>query len=503
MNKRVLISILALVLVCCLCASAVTLATGGVLLFGNQSFASLLTSSTSTLRPTYLITPTTLSAGAQSTATPDIAVEVLTTTPESSPTSSSATTGQPASLPADITAQMDEIQTQVERLRGMVQLDPVKRLVLTPEQLRQKITAEFAKENDAQSVKDDLRVLSAFGLIDPDFDLYNFYINLYSEQVAGYYDDKTKEMVVIQGESFDGPERMTYAHEFTHILQDQYFGLQDGLKLNEEHCLADSEYCAAVNALIEGDASLTEQYWLYTYGSETDKQQIDAFYAALQSPVYDAAPEFIKEDFGFSYTAGAEFVINLFEKGGYTDIDNAYAEPPVSTEQIMHPDKYPSDTPVKVFMPDLAAELGLNMREIDRGVIGEWYTYLMLAKGRSQSIRLSDAQARQAANGWGGDSYVVYQDNASGNTILAARWVWDTKDDAVDFFAGFKDYGKLRWGQPDISTQANTIVWSNTPDGTVMFQSNGLGTAWVMAPDNETAGLLLQSLSAGAHAGIN
>lgn len=503
MNKRILISIVALVLVCCLCASAVALSTGGLLLFGNRTWASLLSGLTPTAYPTRLLTATPLAGAALPTATRKVAIDLRTTTPEPSSTSNAAPTETPVSLPEDVAAQMDEIQTQVEKLRGLVQIDPVKRSVLTPEQLRQKIISEFAQENDQQSMKDDLRVLSAFGLIDPDYDLYNFYINLYSEQVAGYYDDKTKEMVVIQGEAFDGPERMTYAHEFTHILQDQYFGLQDGLKLNEGHCKVDSEYCAAVNALIEGDASLTEQYWLYTYGSDTDKQQIDDFYSSLQSPVYDAAPEFIKEDFGFSYTAGVEFVLNLFKKGGYTEIDNAYAEPPVSTEQIMHPAKYPFDTPVNVFMPDLAAGLGLNAREIDRGVIGEWYTYLLLGKGRSQSIRLSEAQARQAANGWGGDAYVVYQDNASGNVLLAARWVWDTSDDVVDFFASFKDYGKLRWGQPDVGSQSNTLVWSNTPDGTVIFQSGGLGTAWVIAPDGETAGLMLQSLSEGAHAGLN
>lgn len=469
------------------------LATGGWLLFGANGPANLPSSTPADLQPT---------RQPDSTRTPGEPTEAARTTNSTS----EAPATQPAPLseiPADIAAQMDEIEVEVERLRGLDQREPITRTLLSAEQLRERMKLEFLKENDEQATADDLRVLSAFGLIEPNYDLFNFYLDLYTEQVAGYYDDEAKEMVVILGEEFDGPERSTYAHEFTHLLQDQQYGLSDGLGLTDENCEADSEYCAAVQALTEGDASLTEQYWLYTYGSEEDRQQIDDFYQSMQSPVFDSAPLFMQEDLGFAYIYGAEFVLQLFETGGYQEIDAAFANPPVSTEQILHPNNYPYDQPLEVFMPDFSAILGQELREIDRGVIGEWYTYLTLAKGRKQSIRLSDAQAKLASAGWGGDAYAVYLDESNNELFLAAQWVWDTQDDAHDFYDALEDYGRMRWGKPSPSSSSNTLIWADTTDGTVIVQGEGLGTAWVITPDGESANLLLQSLGEGEHAGVN
>lgn len=489
MNKNILIAVLLLFAVCCLCSGAIGLATGGVLLFDNQGVDRQLPTLIPSASPTSQAAPTEETSVGKST-TPQETAEATPASPQDK-------------LPVEIAAQMDEIQSQVEDLRGLTQVEPVIRTLLTADQLRERLVQDFLEENDEQELEDDLRVLSAFGLIDRDFNLYDFYIDLLSEQIAGYYDDENKEMVVIQGEEFDGPERLTYAHEFTHTLQDQHYGLRDGLGIDDDHCQADSEYCAAVQALLEGDATLTEQYWLYSYGSTEDIQQLDDFYQTMESPVYDSAPEFMKEDFAFSYLSGTDFVFALFEKGDFAAIDAAYAHPPRSTEQIMHPEKYPGDQPLEVFMPEFGAVLGRDLREIDRGVVGEWYTYLTLAKGRQESFRLADAQARKAADGWGGDAYAVYIDDSTGDIFLAVQWVWDTRNDASDFFSSLCDYGKFRWGGSADQLFDNTLFWDDTSDGAVIVQWEGLLTSWVIAPDSEAANLLLQSLGEGEHAGVN
>jgi hypothetical protein len=74
-------------------------------------------------------------------------------------------------------------------------------------------------------------ILSLLGLLPPDFDLKNFYNQLYSEQIAGFYDSETGEIYVVKGETFGISEKMTYAHEFTHVLQDQTFGFEEGTQL--------------------------------------------------------------------------------------------------------------------------------------------------------------------------------------------------------------------------------------------------------------------------------
>jgi hypothetical protein len=488
MNKNILTALLVLLVIVSLCACAAAAAVGGFLLFRNQQAASPTPPSSPTAAPTGQPTATT-AAGRPVAPTP-------------LPTATQAQSSETLEIPDEIAAQMDEIEDQVERLRGLDQRVPVARILLTPEQLRERLIQDFEEENDEQTMEDDLRVLSVFGLIDFDFDLHNFYIDLLTEQVAGYYDDETKEMIIVQGMDFDGPERLTYAHEFTHALQDQQYDLRAGLGLDEQRCEADSEYCAAVQALVEGDATLTEQYWLYAYGSPDDRQQIDDFYRALQSPIYDTAPEFLKEDIAFPYSFGSEFVLHLFEQGGYEVIDAAYFNPPVSTEQILHPERYPDDSPISVFMPDHSALPGFRLREVERGVVGEWYTYLILAKGREETFRIDESQALKAAEGWGGDAYAVYLDDISGKIVLAVQWQWDTTRDANEFADALDTYGRLRWGEPTEELNSSTLIWQDTPDGAVIIQRGELTTSWVIAPNRDTANRLLQSLTQAEFAGV-
>jgi hypothetical protein len=219
--------------------------------------------------------------------------------------------------------------------------------------------------------------------------------------------------------------------------------------------------------------------------------------------MYDAAPEFLKEDFAFSYSFGSEFVLRLFEQGGFSAVDDAYLNPPLSTEHILHPERYPDDPPASVFIPDFSAMPGWRLREIDRGVVGEWYSYLILAKGREESFRIDEDQALEAAEGWGGDAYAVYLDDVNGRVLLVVQWQWDTTEDAAEFNGALETYGRLRWGDTTEEINSSTLVWESTPDGAVMIQHGGAVTSWVIAPDRGAAERLLQSLVQGEFAGAN
>ena len=95
---------------------------------------------------------------------------------------------------------------------------PVPVVLLSPDQLRQNVINDFLADYTDEQVADDVLELSTIGLLEPNFDLRTFYVDLLSEQVAGYYDNETGEMFVVQGQGFQGPERLTYSHEFTHVL---------------------------------------------------------------------------------------------------------------------------------------------------------------------------------------------------------------------------------------------------------------------------------------------
>ena len=307
---------------------------------------------------------------------------------------------------------------------------------------------DFFEETTPEDTRNEVLELSLLGLLDPGFDLDTFYTDLLSEQVAGYYDNETKEMYVV-GEQFGGIERLTYSHEYVHALQDQNYDIENGLHFDDESCELDSERCAAVQALLEGDATLAEMQWLPEYFTPEDYADYFEFYNNFQSPVYDSAPEYMKEDFMFPYTSGQQFVQTLFDQGGWDAVDAAYADVPVSTEQILHPERYPDDQPVKVDLADFTTALGEGWEEIDRDVMGEWWTYLVLAKGLDNAYRLDQETASAAAEGWGGDAYAAYYNSNTGEALLVISYVWDTQNDADEFASALVDYGQQRFGRPD------------------------------------------------------
>ncbi len=248
----------------------------------------------------------------------------------------------PSTLPAELASEMDEIQQQVSEIRGLQPDKPIIRALLTQDELQEKVENEFFKDYTAEDAQEDALILSTLGLLPKDFDLIGLYKQLYAEQIAGYYDSETKEMYVVQGDEFAGIERMTYAHEFTHILQDQAYDLENGLKINDDYCEIETEYCSAVTALVEGDATYTEQDWMLSNANSQDRQDIQNFYGTYSSPVFDSAPMYLQKDFLFPYQYGLEFVYSLTDRGGYDLVNQTYKNPPVTTEQILHPDKYPA-----------------------------------------------------------------------------------------------------------------------------------------------------------------
>ncbi len=406
---------------------------------------------------------------------------------QAQPESSAVTpTALPDQSGDEIGRQMDEIQQQVIAIRGLQPTGPVERSLLTPEELRQHVQDDFLADYSAEEAADDALILNALGLLEADFDLYAFYEELYTEQVAGYYDNEAKAMYVIRGSGFWGPERLTYAHEYEHVLQDQIYDIEDGLGYNEDACEADSERCAAISSLLEGDASLVEYSWFAQYATETDAQQIRDFYSTYESPIYDSAPEFMREDFIFPYTYGQTFVESLYNDGGWEAVDRAFRNVPVSTEQILHPERYPADVPLVVSLPDLLPVLGEGWRELDRNVTGEWYTYLILAYGIEDAARVGRSQAEQAAEGWGGDAYLVCYNDEQDALALVIDWVWDTPVDAQEFAEAFRAYGDGRFGAATASANGVT-TWSGADFAA--FYVNGARTTWILAPD---AGLAQQ-----------
>jgi hypothetical protein len=300
--------------------------------------------------------------------------------------------------------------------------------------------------------------------------------------VAGFYDPDTHELVVVSDGSFNAYQRTVYAHEYNHALQDQVFGIR-GSGFSDEMWETDPERFSAIQAVLEGDASLLEEQYLDTY-TTAERAYYNKAINETDISIYFDLPPFLLEDFIFPYREGLEFVRRSYDQGGWPAVDELWRSPPVSTEHILHPERYAAgDAPRVVARPPLTDTLGSGWRVLDSSVNGEWYTYLILAYGSDPQWQLSQADARAAAAGWGGDGYNVYYHDATGDLVLAAQWVWDTPEEAQEFAAAFREYAAARFGAGSATTEPD--CWRR-PTALDCLYVAGDSTLWLSAPNAET-----------------
>ena len=417
-------------------------------------------------------------AAASRSATPGPVVDLPTATETAGLPTPPGATLEPSAFQPD----MDQIRAQVESLRELRANSPVQQKLITREQLAARLNQKVEEDYSPEEARDDARALAAFGLVDPEFDFFTYLLEVQSEGILGFYDPEEKTMYVIADGSFGGFERMTYAHEYTHVLQDQVF-VFDLLHIGDEDCQNDSERCGAIQALYEGDASLVQLEWITQYATRQDLEDIQEAYVSFDTPVLDQGPPFYSKQLDFIYGTGYEFVTGLRDTGGWAAVDRAYDQPPLSTEQILHPEKYPGDPPKLLDPITFGEALGIGWREVDTGVLGELYTRYILEE------QLPEDRAALAAAGWGGDAYVVSYDETSSRTVMALRTVWDTAQEADEFVLAFNDYNRARFGGEPFLLGGETCHHGESMS---CLSQAAEETLWVLGPDEATVRAVLE-----------
>jgi hypothetical protein len=133
----------------------------------------------------------------------------------------------------------------------------------------------------------------------------------------------------------------------------------------------------------------------------------------------------------------------------------------------------------------LSVILGEGWQEIDQNVVGEWYTYLILAHGLDEDWRINETQAAEAAEGWGGDSYIVFHQPDTDETVMVFRTSWESSKEAEEFIEAFQDYAGSRFGEP-VDEASNQITWEVNGEVHVLLME-GFYTTWIAAPDRDLA----------------
>ncbi len=409
--------------------------------------------------------------------------------PTPRPTRAPNATARPAPTPNAATlAEMDALGAWVTQARGLApNTAGVQRKFLSADEVQDRTLQDFAEDSPPEEIADSARALTVLGLLDPAVDLNALYLRLYSEGIAGFYDPDTGELVVVSDAGqLNISEKATYAHEYNHALQDQNYDLR-GLGFSEEGWRADSEKAAAVQALLEGDATLLEEQYMATL-SPLERLEYERIVNSQDISIYYEIPDYLFQDFLFPYRQGLEFVRRFYDAGGWARVDEVWRQPPASTEQILHPELYDAgDLPLPVARVALTDTLGSGWRELETNTMGEWYTYLILAYGTDSAARLDADQAQPAAAGWGGDAYAVYYQDAQAQTVLTLHTRWDTLADAEEFGAAFVDYADARFSRR--VAIPNGRCWEG-PELHCFFEKDA-HTLWLAAPDQAQITALL------------
>lgn len=337
---------------------------------------------------------------------------------------------------AEYSRLVHEIQKQVSTIRGIPATSRLRPVILDKASLARLLDQLLDQELASPKFKGMYRSLVLLELIPEKTDLKSLYGKLLESQVGGLYDDRTKFLYVVDivdPKSTIG--RVILAHEICHALQDMRFPIGD-LPFRTDN----SDQNLAMSAVLEGDATLAMSEWLVQHGSAAGLAELPAMFRQQMEQDLNSTPPFLVQSLVFPYLAGLQFCVQV-QMGGAPDWrTRIFEDPPTSSEQVLHPEKYlfaerdnPKPAPVASLPPKS------KYREVFRDVMGEWGTRLFLTPPDkfpridflSTDPLVKEPIALAAAAGWGGDTMVLIENGEE--FALVWRTEWDTPRDRDEF----------------------------------------------------------------------
>jgi hypothetical protein len=342
----------------------------------------------------------------------------------------------PPSIDPAVVAQIDAVVAGVPPIRGLQPKRPVPYRFITPEQFAEQFQQEFDTNNPVDVLAAEQALDKRLGLLPPDVDLRQLALSLYGSQVLAFYDPQVEQFTVIQrGAEFAASDRITVAHEYDHALQDQYWDLE-ALQVTDP---TEGDRSLAFTALAEGDATALMYQWAFANLSPDEVLGLGGSVPPEQQQLLDSMPLLLRRTLLFPYTTGFLFALDRLGPTGsdWASVNATWDAPPVSTEQVMHPEKYRAgEAPVAIDLPNLAATLGFGWTTATTETLGEFVTGIWLADGQDSGSDVLGMPAplpnADAAAGWAGDRLVSLE-GPNGAWAVVWQTAWDSGADAQEF----------------------------------------------------------------------
>ena len=424
--------------------------------------------------------------------------------------------------------QAKELFRSVDDILSFVSMDTklpikhsVKRKLITRDEVNKYLSEKFDEDEGAKRLARSEIVLKKFGLLDRDFHLRTFMISLLTEQVAGFYDNKTKTVNLLDWIEPD-EQKPVLAHELTHALQDQRIGLTKWSEVGSEdiaknmqednHHIQTDEADTARDAVAEGQAMVVFlDYTIRPTGRtlENSPELMDRLKETVTdtsgSPILARAPLLLQKSLLFPYSEGLSFEDSILVKSGKdAAFSDVLANPPASSFEIMNPASYMAHVPVPVLrLPDIHPLIDSEYTPYDVGVMGEFDVRILTELFGGEQI--ADALTSE----WRGGIYYAAQrksavtaeaKESTASIALLYESKWRNEDSAQSFlrvYAGQlpRKYSGLVRRSKDEADESEQVYTTNEGDvllsisGTGVFVSEGFPLALARKLRDSIAGV--------------
>ena len=369
----------------------------------------------------------------------------------------------------EICAQANSIARELTQISGM----PLRREVpcdfITKEKINDFLKKRVKEVANPEEVRAEELTLKKFGLVPADFDLAKSTVDLLTEQAAAFYDYDKKKLFITDTTPSD-TQAPVLAHELSHALADQNFNLGKFIRQGRKS----DDGSTARLAVMEGQATwLMSEYLARKLGQSLKDSPalVQAMSgmsegAAGQYPVFEGAPLYLRRSLVFPYTAGMLFQNAVFQKDGTASFGEVFRRPPVSTQQIMHPEKYFENAkPSQPDVPD--PKLGKAYKGLVGGSLGELEHQILLEQYAGKS------RAGEIAPHWKGSEFELLENKKANRVVLLYASEWDSEETAAQFMGAYREVLGKKWKKITIATESATEITGVGDDGRFELRRNG------------------------------
>ena len=341
--------------------------------------------------------------------------------------------------------------------------------LITKDQVNQFLKDRIKEEVDPEDLRIEDLSLTKFGFVPQDFDLAKTEVDLLTEQAAAFYDYHKKKLYITDWAPKDMREE-ALIHELAHALADQNFHLERFIRKGSDN----DDMSTAREAVMEGQATWLMSETVQRRAGQTLKGSPDAvelMSKAMDSggkdyPVFDSSPLYLRRTLVFPYTQGLLFQNAVVEKLDRAAFAQVFRHPPVSTQQILHPEKYfAGAAPTHPALPRLSVRKGYKKLAV--GTMGELDHALLIEQF------LDPKRAEEIAPHWRGGAYALEEKKSEQRVVLEYSVEWEDADWARQYFEAYQQVLRKKWRKIEVQMRDDSTFAGRGDDGYFVVRLEG------------------------------